>query len=93
MFREKLYKLFRVLAIRIWEIRLGIGEREKVIYVTFDEIFVKMQEKTVKKFAYSKNPPPNLQLRYYIFVFVAKCYRRSICKRIKISNYINKLNY
>ena len=74
-------------------IALGIGEREKVIYVTFDEIFVKMQEKTVKKFAYSKNPPPNLQLRYYIFVFVAKCYRRSICKRIKISNYINKLNY
>ena len=57
MFREKLYKLFRVLAIRICEIRLGIGVREKVIYVTFDEIFVKMQEKTVKKFAYSKNPP------------------------------------
>ena len=67
--------------------------REKVIYVTFEEIFVKMQEKTVKKFAYSKNPPPNLQLRYYILFFVAKCYRRSICKRIKISNYINKLNY
>ena len=39
------------------------------------------------------NYPPNFAIGYFIFVFVAKCYQTSIYKRIKISNYINKLNY